>query len=1096
MRKNILLLSLLMLLLGNFITTKSIAQCAVTTAPTEDCSFGDEIDNFTLNAIVAADAGCSTGGYGVFAAPVWNLTVGQTYNFSATLGLGNPFYTYQEGFSLWIDLNNNNIYESTERLANVAPSNLATGTITIPLTATIANNVHMRIRCAYNATPAAGAACTNSLGLGFGETEDFRVNILPNACSGTPTAGSVSPAGPINMCAPGVSTTLTLTGTSTGAGINISWEQSTNGGVSWTSTGITTSTYTFTPSVNVMVHAVVTCSNSGLSATSNAVTINVNPVPTITLGANPVVGLGSTFANLPYSSTTGSPTNYSITWGATALGAGFLNVSNVILPATPIVLTLPGAAPANTYTGTLTVSNGNCTSTTYPISVIILNAPTISLGTMPTICIGTTIAPLPYSSTTLSPTTYSIVWNAAALAAGYINVNNSPLPVSPININSPAGAPTGTYNGTLTVSNGTVSPNYPISVAIINTPTVTLGANPTICAGITTANLTYSASTFNPTNFNVTWNPAAISAGLINVNNAVVSGSPLAIPIPGSIAPNTYSGILTVSNICGNSVQYPFSVTVNPSTVPNISTSGSNNLCIGTITTYTAITNIVGGTLQWQVNGLNVGTNSTTYTYAPSNGDIVTCIINVPGTGCYTTPSLTSTPIGVSVSPYIVPNINITGNSTGCLGINSTYTAISNAASANYQWKVNGVNVGTNSSTYTYGPANGDQISCIVTATAGCFSPLTAPSNIILINGIPSIFPSISIQSITGTDTICDGPAATYISNTNFPGGSYQWMVNGVNVGYNSPDYNYTPANGDQITCTVTIPPTGQCFLANSANSNTRTVSVIPSIVPTVSIAPGSFVVCTNTTASYHAVTNIISGSYQWKVNNSLVGTNSSTYSYIPTDSDQIMCTVTEPTYAPSGPCYTQIAAVSPSYVINVLSVESPLISINAPTFATVGSNVTVTASLVNAGPTYTIQWFNHGVLFNTTNSPAVTYTKTSGVDSITAKVSTTAFGCTGNSTSNSILVHVGTSVNNVVKGGISVFPNPFNNNIVIKGLELNDKLCVYDLMGRKVTPIWIIDNENPEQSFKINELPAGTYLLQIWNPDGQSKESMPLIKK
>lgn len=83
----------------------------------------------------------------------------------------------------------------------------------------------------------------------------------------------------------------------------------------------------------------------------------VNPLPTITLGANPAVDRGNTNADLSYSATTGSPDEYSITWDAAALSAGFSNVVNVILPASPIALTVPDAADAATYNGTLTLRN-------------------------------------------------------------------------------------------------------------------------------------------------------------------------------------------------------------------------------------------------------------------------------------------------------------------------------------------------------------------------------------------------------------------------------------------------------------------------------------------------------------------------------------------------------------------------------------------------------------------------------------------------------------------------------------------------------------------------------------------------------------------
>jgi hypothetical protein len=113
---------------------------------------------------------------------------------------------------------------------------------------------------------------------------------------------------------------------------------------------------------------------------NGSATVTINALPTITLGANPVICSGTTTANLPYSATSGSPNQYSIVWSGAALTAGFLNVTNAALPASPIVLVVPGAAAVAAYTGTLTVTNSTtgCISTGSVISVTINANPTPS----------------------------------------------------------------------------------------------------------------------------------------------------------------------------------------------------------------------------------------------------------------------------------------------------------------------------------------------------------------------------------------------------------------------------------------------------------------------------------------------------------------------------------------------------------------------------------------------------------------------------------------------------------------------------------------------------------------------------------------------
>jgi hypothetical protein len=87
--------------------------------------------------------------------------------------------------------------------------------------------------------------------------------------------------------------------------------------------------------------------------------------------------------------------------------------------------------------------------------------------------------------------------------------------------------------------------------------------------------------------------------------------------------------------------------------------------------------------------------------------------------------------------------------------------------------------------------------------------------------------------------------------------------------------------------------------------------------------------------------------------------------------------------------------------------------------------------------------------------------------------------------------------VNNVNStSGISIYPNPFNDHIVISGLSVNDRVCFYDLMGRKVTQVWTAETLLTEQTFNISHLPSAGYILQIWNENGATKEIVTLFKK
>lgn len=169
------------------------AQCLTSTGPTNDCSYGDAIDNITINAVSVSNSGCSgnSSGYTYFSTPIWNFTLGSSYPISLSVGGG----TYNQGVTIWLDVNNNGQFESTEVVyTTTTAAQTHTGTLVVPASGATAT-VRMRVMCAYNTTPGASDACTSNVGT-YGETEDYQVNLTPLVVPGPDaSAGAVlSPA--------------------------------------------------------------------------------------------------------------------------------------------------------------------------------------------------------------------------------------------------------------------------------------------------------------------------------------------------------------------------------------------------------------------------------------------------------------------------------------------------------------------------------------------------------------------------------------------------------------------------------------------------------------------------------------------------------------------------------------------------------------------------------------------------------------------------------------------------------------------------------------------------------------------------------------
>ena len=888
------------------------------------------------------------------------------------------------------------------------------------------------------------------------------INTMRTPVSGGGTTPTISITTPVTTICSGGSATLTATTNIVGG--TFQWQV--NGG----NVGTNSNTYSYNPANGDNVTCIITVPAgcyTAPNATSNTVTFTVGApaTPTVTITGNSTICAG---VNTTYTATP-SFTGATYQWQVNGVNVGGNTATYSYVPTN-----------GNTITCTVTTPAGGCFTTTTATSN------TINMTVNPNITPSVTITASTNNICSGTPVTFTATSTVAGVSYQWkvngVNVggNTATYTYVPTNGQSVTCVVTMPVGGCYT-SNTATSNAIIMNVTTTLTPTLTITGNNTVCAG---TSVLYTAAT-NVTGGSFQWQVNGVNVGTnINTYNYIpVNGDNITCAVTTPVG-----GCYTSTGTNSNAI----TMTVTPNVTPTITISGLNNVCQGTSVTYTATTNIVGGTYQWQVNGVNVGANSNTYTYVPTSGNAVTCIITVP-TGCYTSPNVTSNSIVMTVNVPVVPTISITGSTSPCAGAN-TYTAFTNVVNGTYQWHVNSLIAGSNSNTFTYLPANGDQIYCtIITPAGGCYAPISVNSSSINIVGNP-IAPTLSIHSLTNTDTVCAPLAMMYVTNTNVIGGSYQWQVNGVNVGYNSPAYNYTPTDGDSISCVIYTPASG-CYTAASGMSNTRHITVLESTTPTATITGDNYI-CAGTVGNYTVTSNMPGSSYQWKVNNNNVGGNTATLTYTPTDGDHIICTVTHPNYPPAGPCYVAPAAVTFPFTVTVIGF-TPSIAIYAPATAIVGSLVTVHATIFNAGANYSIVWKNNGVTMGTTTVPVFTYTKGTGNDNITAEVTSIATGCNTKSTSNAQLVKVATTgVNEIVaKGGINVYPNPFSEYIVVKGLQVNDKLCVYDLIGRKVTPMWNVDNTD-EATYPLSALPTGTYILQIWDANGNNRETLPLVKK
>lgn len=286
-------------------------------------------------------------------------------------------------------------------------------------------------------------------------------------------------------------------------------------------------------------------------------------------------------------------------------------------------------------------------------------------------------------------------------------------------------------------------------------------------------------------------------------------------------------------------------------------TSGSNPTCSGSSITFTA-TPTNGGSApayQWKVNGVNVGTNAATYASSTwTSGDVVTCVMTSNLTGVLGSPA-TSNAITVTISAPSAPSISIaqtTGSNPTCSGTSVTFTAtaVNGGTAPTYSWKVNGSAVGTNASTYTTTTlTNGAVVTCDLTSNSTCAAATNASSNSITMTVNASVTPAVTIAITSGTNPAASGTSITFTATATNGGTapSYQWKVNGTNVGTNAATYTTTTlTNGAVVTCVLTSNAT--CAVPATATSNAITMS----------ITGGTITYCSATTTNFTTSTEYI----------------------------------------------------------------------------------------------------------------------------------------------------------------------------------------------------------------------------------------------
>ena len=278
----------------------------------------------------------------------------------------------------------------------------------------------------------------------------------------------------------------------------------------------------------------------------------------------------------------------------------------------------------------------------------------------------------------------------------------------------------------------------------------------------------------------------------------------------------------------------------------------------------------------------------------------------------------------INSSNALVAGVTISSNPVGaiCTGASVTFTATpaNGINSPGYQWKVNGSNVGTNSTTFTStGLSNGDVVTCVLTSTAPCIigSPATSNAIVMLVNTVPSI---------TGTTPtgFCGGSAVTLNASADL--GTINWYANATGGSPLSSGSSFT-VSGLSSTTTYYVDAT-----ANGCTTASRT-AITATYYPNAPAQPGAVAGATtvnkNDTSTYSISAVPNTATYSWLVTGGTISSGQGSASILVTWGDSAG-------YGAVSVASTNACATS--------AAQTESINIQVQTFYYTGANQTFTA--------------------------------------------------------------------------------------------------------------------------------------------------------
>ncbi|RYD58272.1 MAG: T9SS type A sorting domain-containing protein [Sphingobacteriales bacterium] len=516
-------------------------------------------------------------------------------------------------------------------------------------------------------------------------------------------------------------------------------------------------------------------------------------------------------------------------------------------------------------------------------------------------------------------------------------------------------------------------------------------------------------------------------------------------------------------------------------------TWGTNPGCPDDSVVYSVVSNVNPGgspTYSWYLNGsaTPIQTGSQTYLSmknVPSGTTVQVVMQSSASAPCAPPPGRATSNTLTYTHGFQNPSAQIAltmGTNPGCQGQTLTFTALTTygGTAPTYQWRVNGVNAGTNSPTFSGVFNHNDVIDYIFTSNSTCVQPAdrTKTSTSIKVEHV-LITANITIAVVAGNHIACQGKPVLYAANTTNAGSNpgFEWMINGVPVpNSNSPLFqSSTMSNGDAVSCILHA--TDPCVANPDDTSNAITMVIRPSATPqvTIAITAGKNPWCLDSMVEFTATAiNATSAGttpphFEWLVNGfeSYTGAVFQNAAYL--NGDVVVCRV-NPT---DGECYLPDTVFSAPYTMIRSTLPDP------PIIHLVGNML-----ITNKAGTY--KWWGPAGLYSTGTNGTFHPTEKGQYMAVTDNN-----GCW--SLASNYLIITLLDVSTVDLAPVNIYPNPTNGELVLDwGTQnVNVDIMVHNTLGQQ-----IIHDEVKGLSRKVmdlSKLTPGIYYIVMKDDNGNS---------